>query len=564
MTKTLTILAADDVDMNRRLLTRIVERLGHTIMLVENGQEAVDFCRTQIPDLILMDVMMPVMDGFEATRQIRTLLGERWIPIIFLTAKAEQDDLLEGLKAGGDDYLTKPIDVSILTAKINVMARIADLQQRVASDAVKLAEYYRNNEAEQDLAKHVLHSLTDHSETEGMGITQWLQPAVNFSGDVIAVARAPTGVVHVMLADSTGHGLSAAISCLPAVTSFYSMTEKGFAISAIAREINQHLHRSLPLGRFVAAIIASIDHAERIVSVWNGGIPSVLMVNRQGKLLRRFDSKSPPLGVMANDDFDPSLTLYRWHDDASLIMCSDGLTEARAANGDEFGEMGILNAIAADPEGEPLETVRRAVLRHLDGEECHDDLSILVVPCIEQSASIERSTSARAAHTELANWEIKLTFGPRQLREDNCMPALLGWLNQIGLDANQFGEVLLVLTELFNNALDHGILRLPSELKSAGEGFQEYMSQRQERLQALESGLVEIGMVYQVDSEQAILRLWVRDSGPGFDLAKVERNNHVDDARQTHGRGIPLVQRLCKSVRWMEHGNLVEAEYQLH
>ncbi|WP_374351799.1 SpoIIE family protein phosphatase [Chitinimonas sp.] len=563
MTRKLSILAADDSEMNRRLLTRFITQLGHDIVLVNDGQAAVQYCQATRPDLILMDVMMPVMDGLEATRQIRSLLGEHWLPIIFLTAKADQEDVIQGLSAGGDDYLSKPIDITLLSAKINVMARIADMQLRIAQDAEQLEAYYRANEAEQELAKHVLSSLTVHAEQAATGVQEWIKPAVNFSGDVVAVERSPTGVAHIMLADSTGHGLSAAISCLPAVSAFHSMTQKGFAISAIAREINTQLHRSLPLGRFVAAILVAVDYAERIVSLWNGGLPAALLVDADGKLLRRFESQNAPLGILGNEDFDPGLAVYRWPETATLALFSDGLSEARNAQDKEFGEASMLQVLASVPAEQRMAAVRQAVAEHLDGREAHDDVSLVIIPCEQRQNSMPESAQADAAHTELADWEIRLSFGPRQLREDNCMPALLGWLHQINLNETQFGEVLLVMSELFNNALDHGVLKLSSLQKSAGEGFGQYMEERQRRLQALESGSIEIGMNYRVDAERALLRLWMKDSGEGFDFARQDMARLSDDGQQTHGRGLALVRRLCESVLFVGSGNQVEVEYAL-
>jgi CheY-like chemotaxis protein/anti-sigma regulatory factor (Ser/Thr protein kinase) len=563
MVRKLNILAADDSDLNRRLLARFVGHLGHDITLVDDGQAAVDYCRHTRPDLILMDVMMPAMDGLEATRQIRQLFGETWIPIIFLTARSDQEDMLEGLEAGGDDYLATPIDSTLLSAKINVMVRIADMQLRIAQDANQLETYFRMNEAEQELAKHVLNSLTVKAEQDSTGVQEWIKPAVNFSGDVVAVERGPTGATHVMLADSTGHGLSAAISCLPAVTAFHAMTQKGFMIGAIAREINARVHKSLPLGRFVAAALVAIDYSERIVSVWNGGLPAALLVDSAGAPVRRFESQNAPLGILPNDEFDPSLAVYRWQGSTTLVLYSDGLSEARDAAHIEFGEEGVQAALAGSPVECRLQRVREAVERHLEGGECHDDVSLVVISCEPRAMAPPPAVPAEPAHTELADWEIKLSFGPRQLREENCMPALLGWLHQLNLNENQFGDVLLVMTELFNNALDHGVLRLESSAKSAQDGFGLYMEERHRRLAELEHGSIEIGMNYRVDVERAMLRLWIKDSGPGFEHQTYVDSEVSGDGQKTHGRGIALVRRICESVNYIGKGNHVEVEYVL-
>jgi len=383
----LNILAADDTDTNRRLLERFVARAGHDITVVCDGREAVDFCELMRPDLILMDVMMPDMDGLEATRQIRKLFGDHWVPIIFLTAKTDPEDVLEGLAAGGDDYLLKPIDTHLLAAKINVMARISDMQRRIAHDADRLSAYFRANEAEQDLARHVLNGLTGNGRHSHATIQQWIQPAVQFSGDVITVSNTPSGCTYLMLADSTGHGLAAAISCVPAVLTFYSMAEKDFSIEAIAREINTQLRRSLPVGRFVAAVLVAIDERQHTLSVWNGGLPEALVIDRVGEVSGRVKSTHAPLGILVDEEFDPSIETVRWSDDATVILCSDGVTEARNGRGEQFGTSGLLEAVTAAQPAQRFDALRNAVTAHLGGTDNHDDVSFVVGRLGLQAAS---------------------------------------------------------------------------------------------------------------------------------------------------------------------------------
>ena len=119
----LNVLVVDDSTVNRLIVSRLISALGHNVMTAEDGVQALACCEQTPPDLILMDVIMPRMDGLEATRLIRERFDKQWIPIIFLTGKVEQEDMLAGLEAGGDDYLTKPVDIKLLTAKIRVMSR---------------------------------------------------------------------------------------------------------------------------------------------------------------------------------------------------------------------------------------------------------------------------------------------------------------------------------------------------------------------------------------------------------------------------------------------------------
>lgn len=123
------VLAVDDNRTNLHILQVFLKKLGHEVIVAENGEEAVQRFKSDAPDLILLDIMMPVMDGFEAARLIKATPGERWTPIIFLSALNRDENLVEGLEAGADDYLTKPINFVVLEAKLRSMQRALALQQ---------------------------------------------------------------------------------------------------------------------------------------------------------------------------------------------------------------------------------------------------------------------------------------------------------------------------------------------------------------------------------------------------------------------------------------------------
>ncbi|MFN4237421.1 MAG: SpoIIE family protein phosphatase [Vogesella sp.] len=554
--RNLNVLVVDDSTVNRLIVSRLISALGHTVMTAEDGQQALACCEQTRPDLILMDVIMPRMDGLEATRRIRARFENQWIPIIFLTGKIEQEDMLAGLEAGGDDYLTKPVDIKLLTAKIRVMSRIADMQHRISLDAQRLEAYYHANEMEQQLAEHVLHNLYgDRSQT---GIEQWILPAVQFSGDIITAARSPTDTLHIMLADSTGHGLSAAISCLPAATVFYAMTQKGFGINAIAREINKKLKQHLPVGRFVAATLAAINPQEKTVTVWNGGIPFAAFVGEDGRIEKQFHSSNPPLGILRNADFDASVEVYRWTDPGRLMICSDGLTEARSVQNEILPPEQLAAQLNQRHDQAVLAQLRERVMAHLAGTENADDISLVLVPCAGSFGN-PQPHAANPSFTQLSNWQLQLDFGPKELREELGMATLLGWLNQIGLSENQLSEMLLIVTELYNNALDHGVLGLDSSQKHSSSGFASYLLQRAGRLFNLQQGWIHVAMSHVTEDERPLLRLTIRDSGSGFD--HVYYQQHEPDELAMHGRGIALVRRLCHSMRYLDHGSCVEVEY---
>ena len=126
------ILVVDDRESNRQLLEDMLESAGHHPLLARDGKEAIELALTGQPDVILLDVKMPGMDGFEVCAQLQSLAETASIPIIFVTANyTEEQDLLHGLEAGAYDYLVKPVSRSVLLARVGVMLRIRRSEERI-------------------------------------------------------------------------------------------------------------------------------------------------------------------------------------------------------------------------------------------------------------------------------------------------------------------------------------------------------------------------------------------------------------------------------------------------
>ena len=110
----LAVLVVDDTATNRQILQVFLKKLGFRVDTAVDGAKAIERFVEGQPDLVLMDVMMPVMDGYEATRRIKQLCGDRWVPVVFLSALDKEENLVMGLDAGGDDYLHKPVNFVVL------------------------------------------------------------------------------------------------------------------------------------------------------------------------------------------------------------------------------------------------------------------------------------------------------------------------------------------------------------------------------------------------------------------------------------------------------------------
>lgn len=566
MDKQLKVLVVDDTELNLRLISKLVASEGHLAITACNGEEAIEKYLGEAPDLILMDVMMPVMDGYQATARIRELAGDKWIPVIFLSAKAQDQDQVKGLEVGGDDYLTKPVNLTVLKAKIKAMQRIAEMQRVIAENAEQLARYREDNEREQTLAQHLLAKIIHNEEINNPLIRHWLLPTANFSGDIIAAAATPGGVLHIILADGTGHGLSAAINAMPVTEVFYGMTEKGFSISSIAQELNRKIKQILPTERFVAATLASIDLTKRAIRIWNGGAPTAMLVSTDGKILHRWRSTNPPLGILDSEDFDGQTEAYYWHEEAQLIVYSDGVAEAENNSGERFGNEQIVQALSCAGAQNQFSSLKQSLEKFLGEKPGLDDISLIGVHCPMDFAGEtitpdldEKEFNYRLSPSE---WKLGINLTAAELKSLDVLPLLISWLGQARLTQKQCRELFLIITELYNNSLDHGILGLDSNLKTLEDGFDRYLTLREERLAALLQASVEIELQRQRREDAEYLVLRVKDSGMGFDTSRL-LNCDISVQCGFSGRGIALVKSLCTRVEYLGAGNEVIVDYLL-
>jgi diguanylate cyclase (GGDEF)-like protein len=140
------VLIVDDSPTIRAALRSLVEKMGHTVIEAEDGSKGLTIYGRDRPDLVLIDVVMPVMDGYEAARQMRQSLPDEWIPIIFLSSKEADQDLDRAIEAGGDDYLVKPVSYVVLNAKIRALQRIESTRSRLLEMSRDLAAANRELE----------------------------------------------------------------------------------------------------------------------------------------------------------------------------------------------------------------------------------------------------------------------------------------------------------------------------------------------------------------------------------------------------------------------------------
>lgn len=139
------ILVIDDSEVEHAVIQSYLEEFPYTLLFAKDGYQGIDMYNKEQPDLVLLDVMMSGIDGYGVARRIRSS-SQSWVPIIFLSGNAAPEDLVIGIEAGGDDYLTKPINKQILNAKVNAMARIAQMRHQLVAISADLQQANKNLE----------------------------------------------------------------------------------------------------------------------------------------------------------------------------------------------------------------------------------------------------------------------------------------------------------------------------------------------------------------------------------------------------------------------------------
>jgi len=375
----LRILVADDTATNRQILSVFLRRLGHHVDLVEDGAQAVARFSPDAHDLVIMDVMMPVMDGYEATRRIKAACGDHWVPVVFLSALDSDESLVAGLEAGGDDYLPKPVNFVVLKAKLRSLSRALFLRRELEETRRVLQVYHDDREAENVLAAEIFEQLMQRPGLSDPLLHYWMNPASHFSGDIVAAARSPDDRLFVLLADATGHGLAAAISVLPVLTLFYDAVERAPPLGRMVERINEQLCKSLPVGHFVCCGCICVDPLTGVCELWSGGLPDALLIDADGRVQRSLHSAQLPLGIIEFDEATCATDSLPSAPGAQLVLFSDGLVEARNAEDEEFGMDRLVAALASAPPAERLAAVKDAVLEHTGAEAPHDDTTLVLI-----------------------------------------------------------------------------------------------------------------------------------------------------------------------------------------
>lgn len=359
------------------------------------------------------------------------------------------------------------------------------------------------------------------------------------------------GGFYCLLGDFTGHGLAAAVGALPASRIFYTMVQKGMAVSDIAVELNTALNELLPGHMFCAAAIIELSSSGKSVSAWLGGLPDLYLVDQNGSLIKTIESQHMALGILEVDEFERNLLHFEVSPDQRLVMATDGIIESESERGEMYGER-RLKRLLASRQHISTDQIISEVREFSGNTEQQDDLSIAIVNCVASDSIVSVPN-----HYSSLPFNISLSLDAKQMKTTDPVLELVDLLSEVdGISAHR-SNIFLLLSEAYNNSLDHGVLGLDSEIKNKEDGFFEFYSLRESVLKELKEALIIISVRY--SPEELKLYFNICDSGNGFESS--ERNKAQQE--HSHGRGVSLLNEIAQSVSYNSAGNEVEMIYSL-
>jgi len=566
------ILVVDDKEVNRNLLKRMLTRIGHDVLEAADGNEAIETVQDNDVDLVLMDIMMPGMNGYEAAEKIKAQTKDNYIPIIFITALRAEESLSAALAAGGDDFINKPVNFAVLESKIKAHARIRELNQQLQEKNLQLRQHNDRLAREQELITYFFDNALKNSYLDSRCIKHHVSSMSAFNGDVLLVAKRPAGGLYALLGDFTGHGLTASMGTLPLAQTFFMTTKKSLPVSVIAREINRHLFNLLPIDIFLSAILIEIPAAPDHVIIWSGGMPDAYLVNYSKQSNEVIRAQHLPLGIVNDREFDMAVQIFPLTGGEKLYLSTDGIIETANKTGEMFSEQ-RLTAVLNRFQDNAFEQVLTEYNCFKGNLEQKDDISFVEITCDRVPVEEDSDTSINEQGGCLSSvpMHLNVSLTAEQIRNSNPVRQIVDILAQIPVLAVHRDIINTVLSELYINAVEHGVLHLESRNKLDDESFLNYYNIKAAALEELMEGKIlitidftpyqnmrsnKIGDGKTVDKNGGVLKMRIHDSGSGFNYQQVASSFDAP-----FGRGLLLVSSLCEELKFEDNGSTVEAVY---
>lgn len=555
------ILVVDDNEVNRRLLTSILSRKNYEVIEAHNGPDAIEIFKQNTPDLVLMDIMMPGMDGRQCAAQLKQLAGGVYIPVIYVTALSQDSALSIALEAGGDDFVSKPINIDILLSKIRAHTRILELNAEIGQKSRQIAKYNAILERDQELSSHFFERALKHNYLNPSVIRHHLSPATAFNGDILMAAPRQGGGLYLILGDFTGHGLASSIGALPVSQVFYSMAKQASWIGDIAKALNRELSDLLPVDMFLAATLVELNSTGERLLVWAGGLPDAYLYDPQNRTHRVIKSNHLPLGILPDEKFNPACQSYTVTHGERLYLYTDGVIEAKNPAGEIFGEERLRDLLIRYKTS-LFDQVNQEIQEFIGDKQQTDDTSFVELTCknVYVYAGSDIAAEQQIQHIDMP-YNLNITLTEDLLKQDIDVVTYLSEMICCSSLLKYKGLVHTILAEMYTNIIEHGVLQLNNRLKEDESEFTAYYKNKQIALNDLNEMCVEICVSYeaQLDDKKLVISMsHNRDTQHEITTTLEDPCNKLP-----HGRGMLLLNNLCEQVSLSRDGKHIEVVYRI-
>ncbi len=368
------VLIVDDVRSNVQLLAEALKG-EYRISVALDGESALKAVAASQPDIVLLDIVMPGVDGYEVLRRLRAEPGTRDLPVMFLSSLEDVADKARGFELGANDYLTKPFEVLEVKARVRSL-----LKAKAYSDAVKAAL-----ERDLSIAREIQFGLlpaelTTCAEGTGLDLHAILEPAQHVGGDLYLALRTAPDRLFLAVGDVSGKGIPASLFMAVTMTLLRSLAREHPKPETVLARLNQELEAHNRGQLFVTLICAVFDLSSGQVHVANAGHPSPVLLSADGTASTPFGSTGLIAGLFPTAAYKSHTAAFGPGD--TLVFYSDGVSEAMDPAENEFGEERLVAGLLSRPHPnakESAEGVLADVKRHAGTAPQYDDTTIVVV-----------------------------------------------------------------------------------------------------------------------------------------------------------------------------------------
>jgi sigma-B regulation protein RsbU (phosphoserine phosphatase) len=371
------ILVVDDTLANLRLLSGMLVEQGYKVRSVINGRMALTATQAAPPDLILLDINMPEMNGYEVCERLKADEDTRDIPIIFISALDATEDKVKAFTVGGLDYITKPFQIEEVLARVETHLALRKLQKR-------LQNANKRFEQELALAGEIQASFLPKKipDIPGWQLAVTLKPARETSGDFYDINPLPNGEVGILVADVVGKGVGAALYMALSWTLIRTYAaEHPTQPELVCEAVNRRILGDTQADMFVTAFYGVLNPATGTLIYSNAGQnPPYLFQAQKEDDPQKLSATGKPLGMFEGETWKKSVILLAQED--VLVLYTDGVVEAQNGGDTIFGDDRLLGCVRANL-GRPAQAIRDAIMADVyefagDAHQ-YDDITLLVL-----------------------------------------------------------------------------------------------------------------------------------------------------------------------------------------